>query len=314
MLAPICLFTYNRPYETKLTIEALKKNDLCPESELFIFSDGPKNYQSISLVNEVRDYIHSVTGFKNISIIESDKNKGLANSIINGVNQVIKKYGKVIVLEDDLITTPAFLAFMNQALNYYKSDKNIQSINGFSLQVRRNKNNSAIYFQKRPFSWGWATWADRWSLNMFNKNILRNEISSNSTILKKFKNECGDDIAKMLMNSIVNKNDSWYVRWAYNHFKTNKYSVYPYFSLVENIGFSKEGTHCKTINPYKYKIENHDKSKFELIPFRKPTQKESRSFLKYFTYYHKLMIRVKLIGTPSGRRQLLTELKTKFNI
>lgn len=312
MLAPICLFTYNRLYELKLTVEALKENDFCTESELFIFSDGPKNPESVNKVTAVRNFIQSLNGFKNISIIESNHNQGLADSIINGVSQIIERYGKVIVLEDDLITSPGFLTFMNQALEFYKSDQKIQSVSGFSLKINQKKNESDVYFQKRPFSWGWATWADRWESDIFNKNKLKSDIKSSCTVLKDFKKECGNDISNMFIDSINNKNDSWYVRWVYNHFKTNRYSVYPYFSLVKNIGFNKEGTHCKTINPYSYQISSQNNHKFEFINFRQPTHKETKEFLKYFSYPHKIKVRIKLLGTSSGRMQLLSELKTKF--
>lgn len=112
-LAPITLFVYNRPDHTNKTIEALKKNKFAKESELFIFSDGPKKQEDASKVKEVRKYLKTIDGFNDVFIKESEKNKGLANSIISGVTEVINKYRKVIVLEDDLITSPVFLEYMN---------------------------------------------------------------------------------------------------------------------------------------------------------------------------------------------------------
>ena len=312
MFAPICLFTYNRLEETIQTLEALKKNYLASESELFIFSDGPKNEQVKLNVNEVREYLHSISGFKKCTIFESDNNKGLANSIISGISQIIDKSGKVIVLEDDLITSPNFLNFMNYSLDFYQNEKNIQSINGFSLQISNLDSGMDIYFQTRPFSWGWATWSDRWDQNIFNKQILKFEINSNISILDKFKKECGDDIAKMLLNSVNDKNDSWYVRWAYSHFKNNRYSVYPTYSLIENIGFGKKGTHCKNINPYNYKIDKRDKAEFSLIKFSKPEKRTTEKFLSYFSTNHKIVIRLKLLKTSEGRNKLLSELMMKI--
>ena len=134
-LAPICLFTYSRLEETKRTIEALKKNFLAPKSELFIFSDGPKNHETKDKVKAVRDFIKTIDGFKKITIFESKTNEGLAKSIINGVTKVVNEYGKVIVLEDDLLTTPNFLDFMNQALLFFELNLSIYSINGYSLAL-----------------------------------------------------------------------------------------------------------------------------------------------------------------------------------
>ena len=135
MTTPICLFTYNRLHETKQTVKALKENFLAMESDLFVFSDGPKNDAGRLKVEAVRQFLTSVNGFKSVKVFESEQNKGLANSIISGVSQIIQKYGKVIVLEDDLITSTNFLNFMNQALDYYASKEKIFSISGFGHKV-----------------------------------------------------------------------------------------------------------------------------------------------------------------------------------
>ncbi len=314
MLAPITLFTYNRLWETRQTVEALKNNFLASESELFVFSDGPKNIEASLKVNEVREYLKTISGFRKVNIIESENNKGLAESIISGVSQVLTKYDNVIVLEDDLITNPRFLNFMNDALNFYENEKRIQSVNGFSLFIKELNTDSDIYFHKRPFSWGWATWSDRWDTDIFNKQNLRKEIENNPQILKQFKKECGDDIVRMLTGSVNNKNDSWYVRWAYNHFKNNNYSLYPKYSLVENIGFGENGTHCKTINPYFYKLESDNKTNFVFDEFKKPDSKTTKTFLNNFSIKHKIALRLRLLKSRSGRAQLKSEIMQKLNI
>ena len=313
MLAPVCLFTYNRLFETKQTIEALKNNYLASKSDLFIFSDGPKSEAAKSEVQAVREYITSVTGFNSVSVIESKENNGLANSIISGVTSTITKFGKVIVLEDDLITTPNFLDFMNQALDFYEHEVKVQSINGYSLYLQNTDTLHDIYFQIRPFSWGWATWANRWGQNIFNKELLKAEINSDRSILKEFKSACGDDISKMFLNSIYDKNDSWYVRWTYSHFKNKSYSVYPILSLVRNIGFGESGTHCKGINSFGYLIDERDKTSFDLIEFSKPENRLSKEFLNYFSFKHKVSLRLKLLRTGKGRKQLMSEIKLKMS-
>ena len=119
-LAPIILFVYNRPEHTKKTLESLKINELASESSLFIFSDGSKNENDKKSVDEVRKYISTISGFKEIKIILREKNLGLADSVISGVTEVIEKYGKAIVLEDDIVTSKYFLKFMNEALDFYE--------------------------------------------------------------------------------------------------------------------------------------------------------------------------------------------------
>ena len=164
MLSPICLFTYNRLDETRQTVEALKRNFLAPLSCLYIFSDGPKDETITQKVNEVRQYIKTIGGFKAIKIFESPVNRGLAKSIIDGVTQIIEKYGRVIVLEDDLITSPNFLDFMNYALEFYQNKERVLSISGYSFSINYPndyKYDVAIGF--RASSWGWATWKDRWN-------------------------------------------------------------------------------------------------------------------------------------------------------
>lgn len=309
MPAPICLFTYNRLSETHQTVEALKQNYLAPESELVIFSDGPKNENSLPKVEAVRQYLYSISGFKSVKIIESQENKGLADSIIYGVSQIVEKYGKVIVMEDDLISSPNFLSFMNQALDFYIHDKNIQSINGYSLSLKDKSNE--VYFQIRPFSWGWATWNDRWNTKIFDRKNLKTAIESNPYLLKAFKLKCGSDIPKMLLNSIDNINDSWYVRWAFDHFRNNRYSVSPAYSFITNIGYSTEATHCKGINTYTSEPVNHLKIVFDFLDFQSPDAKSSREFLYYFSWRYKISLRIKLLKSKTGRNQILQEIKTR---
>lgn len=310
MLAPICLFTYNRLDETRQTVEALKLNFLASSSELFIFSDGSKNEANDVKVKEVREYLRSVSGFKNITIKESSENKGLANSIINGVSQIIKEYGKVIVLEDDLISSPNFLNFMNQALDFYQNDEKIKSVNGYSLFLKTKTDEN--YFQIRPFPWGWATWEDRWDEGIFDKKKLIKLISEDKSILKKFNIACGDDISKMLVYSISNKNDSWYVRWTFDHFRNNKYSLFPQYSFIKNIGHSTNGTHCKGINTYFSMPENDQKIEFDFLDFQVPNKKLHKKFLRYFTLKHKLKVRIGLLRSVDGRRLLIDEFKFKI--
>ncbi len=244
MLAPVCLFTYNRLSETQQTIEALQKNYLASESELFIFSDGPKNESDKWKVSEVRKYLKTISGFKTITIFESEKNKGLANSIISGVTKMINQYGKVIVLEDDLITSPNFLDFMNQALDFYENNPVIQSISGYTLALPSLKNyHKDYYLGYRASSWGWGTWKKRWNdidwdakqYAQFKKNII-------SQI--KFMRG-GSDMPRMLRLQMKGKVDSWAIRWCFDQFLKDQLTVFPSVSKVINIGDGVEATHTK---------------------------------------------------------------------
>jgi hypothetical protein len=310
MLAPICLFTYNRLFETRLTVEALKQNSLACDSDLFIFSDGARNDQDKFKVGEVRNYLSTLGGFKSITIISSIENKGLADSIISGVDQTLEKYNTVIVLEDDLITSPYFLDFMNHALDYYMHEKRVQSINGYALKLQNNTQN--IYFQRRPFPWGWATWRDRWKRDIFNKEDIKTIISTDKSILKEFKKTCGHDISRMLLKSINNKNDSWYVRWTFDHFRKNNYSVFPVNSYIQNIGHNWNATNCKVIDCYQSVLFSGDNSKIDFTSFNTPDRELQKDFLHYFTIRHKIMYRIQLLPSKSGRKLIIEDLKQRL--
>ena len=165
-LAPIVLFVYKRPEQTKRVIESLKENDLARYSELFIFSDGFHDMQDRESVISVRGYINKIKDsdwFSSVHVYESKTNKGLANSIISGVSKIISQYGKVIVLEDDLITSPLFLRYMNECLDYFEQDKRIWAVCGYTPELRSlKKYDRDVYLNYRASTWGWATWQDRW--------------------------------------------------------------------------------------------------------------------------------------------------------
>ena len=155
-LAPIVLFVYNRPEHTRKTVKALQDNDLTDESILYIFSDAAKNDDEVENVEKVREYIRTISGFKQIIIIEREKNYGLANSIISGVTEIVNKYGKIIVLEDDLVTSKYFLSFMNDALEIYKDENKVICIHGYIYPIKSEL--PETFFIKGADCWGWATW------------------------------------------------------------------------------------------------------------------------------------------------------------
>lgn len=249
-LAPIVLFVYNRPNHTKKTLEYLQKNFHSQQSNLFIFSDAPKNKEAESKVKEVRKYIKSIEGFREIYVIERDKNWGLANSVINGVTDIINKYGRVIVLEDDLITSPYFLEFMNQALITYRDRQDIFSITGFSFEKKfmkfDNNYTEDVYLNIRPMSWSWATWSNKWK-NIDWEVSDYNEFKGDQNKINKF-NSGGTDLAEMLNNQMNNKIDSWYIRWSYYAIMQDLYTIYPKISLVNNLGHDGSGVHCSDNN------------------------------------------------------------------
>ncbi len=244
-VAPVLLFVYNRPDHTGQTIEALKKNHLADQSDLFIFSDAPKNDQAVARVREVRAIINKVTGFKTVSIIERDKNWGLANSIIDGVTSIIARYGRVIVLEDDLVTTPDFLNFMNAGLNKYASYPEVYSLSGYSHSNDANGFPST-YFTQLTSSWGWGTWAEKWKYFKRDRQLLE-QILHDPKLLRRFNFDDSYDYGEMIKLQLQGKIDSWAIYWYACVFMTNGLTLYPARSLLRNIGFDGSGVHCDSI-------------------------------------------------------------------
>jgi glycosyl transferase family 2 len=280
MLAPICLFTYNRLSETQQTIEALKNNFLASESELFIFSDGAKNESSKLKVDEVRKHVRSVSGFKSVSVIESDKNKGLARSIISGVSEVIEKFGKVIVVEDDLITSRNFLQFMNESLSRFQKVDQIFSVSGFSVRINVPVNYPYdAYFWGRAHSWGWATWLDRWKTIDWEFSDF-DSFKSDKQRQKEF-NRYGSDLTKMLVSAQTGKVDSWYVRFTYNQFLQKRLTVYPVLSKVINNGFMEGATHTNSYNRIKIEFDKGDKIDFKYPDNIEMSEAISKQVYKY---------------------------------
>ena len=238
-LAPILLFTYNRPAHTRQTLEALLNNKLCSESELYIFSDGYKNESDKAGVLEVRKIIHSLRGFKNIHIEENAENLGLAQNIIRGVTRLVNEYGKVIVLEDDLITSPFFLTFMNEALDKFEDEEKIGHVHGFCYPHLTLPESFLI---KWTGSWGWATWKRAWKhFNPDGKQLL-GELERRK-LTNTFDFNGSYPYTRMLRRQINGVNNSWAIRWNASLFLADMLSVNAGKSLVQNIGFDGSGTH-----------------------------------------------------------------------
>lgn len=255
MNAPVVLFVYNRMEHTKKVLEALNQNTGVSETDLYIFSDAPVNEieaENVKIVRECIAEFKTNNQLRKVEIILAKENKGLEKSIITGVTEVINRYGKVIVLEDDIVTAPDFLEFMNHALNYYKEDNKIWSVSGYNLNTPKiKKGNKDVYIGYRGECWGWASWADRWNKVDWNVSDY-NEFVKNRTMQHDF-NKGGRDMSYLLKLQQEGKVKSWAIRWNYQQFKEKMLTVFPKYSKAVNIGLDGSGTNCG-----KQGIENCD--------------------------------------------------------
>ena len=290
-LAPIVLFIYNRPWHTQQTVETLQKNELANESELFIYSDAAKNEQASESVNAVREYIKTINGFKEITIILRDKNWGLADSIIDGVTKIVNEYGRIIVLEDDLVTSPYFLKFMNEGLTMYENEDKVASIHGYIYPIDNLPN---TFFIKGADCWGWATWKRAWDVFEPNGQKILDELKSRG--LEKgadFNNSYG--LTQMLKDQIKGKNNSWAVRWYMSAFLKDMLTLYPGKSYVQNIGDDDSGTHCGVSDIFRVELSTSNNiNRLELVE-----NSDSRKKIEIFfdsingTFIQKLKTRIK---------------------
>lgn len=251
-LAPIVLFVYNRLEHTRQTIEALQKNVLAIHSDLIIFSDAPKTELQAEIVGKVRQYVHQIDGFKSVRIVERPINLGLANSIIDGVTLVVNQYNRVIVLEDDMVTSSFFLQYMNDGLNVYEKNEDVASIHGYVYPI---EDLPETFFLRGADCWGWASWKDKWAMFEPDGVKLLKELKRRN-FTKRFDFNDTYGFTQMLTDQISGKNNSWAVRWHASAFLKNKYTLYPGKSLVLNIGNDGTGTHCGVTDAFSSNLCN----------------------------------------------------------
>lgn len=244
--APIALFTYNRADKTQRVIESLLQNEESKGSDLFVFSDGPKNEKAAEGVKQNREYLKSLTSnaltsnqFKSITIVEREKNWGLANSLIAGITELTEKYGRAIIVEDDLILSPYFLKFMNEGLEKYVDDDRISAISGFLNPV--NCEVPETFFLRYFACWGWATWKRAWDLlNTDARDLLRQMRWRKS----EFNIEGSGGFYDILYCQKIGLVDSWAVLFYASSFLANKLVLYPGRTLTVQNGIDGSGVHC----------------------------------------------------------------------
>ena len=246
-LAPIALFVYNRPDHTRRTLSYLQKNILADESRLFIFSDGAKTAADEQKVDEVRDLATAITGFKSVKLISRPKNMGLANSIIDGVSQLVKDYGRVIVFEDDLLSSPYTLEYFNEALTRYATEEKVMHIGAYMFPLA-DKTLPETFFYRIATSWGWATWDRAW--NNFEPDADRLIAQFDSRKRYQFSVEGTGNFWKQIMEFKAGKNNSWAIRWYASIFLKGGQALHPSHSLIHNIGHDGTGVHSNIEHMY----------------------------------------------------------------
>lgn len=245
--APVALFVYNRPEHTRRTLDLLREDQLACQTELIIFSDGPRSLNDQQKVRDVRELLRDIDGFRSVTVRAAEGNRGLAKSIIAGVTEVVEKYGRVIVLEDDLVVSPYFLSYMNDALELYENVDRVMHVCGYWYPVQC-ADIPDTFFLRYPSSWGWGTWKRAWQ--HFRKDPEGLQKSFSKADIQKFNLDGAVNIWEQVLHNLNGKADTWAVFWYASLFHRGGLSLYPSRSLVKNVGMDGSGQHCLKTRMY----------------------------------------------------------------
>ncbi len=279
-LAPVVLFVYNRPEHTKKTVMSLLKNEQAFQSDLYVFSDGARAKTDEENVRLTREYIKTIKGFNQVFITERDTNIGLANSVIAGVSEIINRFERAIVVEDDLEVSRNFLRFMNHCLEFYENNKKVFSISGYCAPIEiPDHYKQDVFSFRRINSWGWATWSNRWNEVDWQVGDFDNFIY-NKKLVNDY-NKGGEDCAVVLLWQQQNKIDSWAIRFNYACFRQGGINIYPVLSKVKNIGADGSGQHVKKTKRFDTKLDDA-RHPIALIEDVKTDIEVEKSYQNYF--------------------------------
>lgn len=244
--APIALFCYNRPDHLRRTLEALRGNHGVGQTKIYAFSDGPKTGADKVGVASVRDILSSIDWCESVEVVAQPKNIGLRASILSGVDRVLEEHGRVIVLEDDIVTSPWFLTYMNDALVEYASAPDVMHISGYFLPVEADGLPETVFY--RPTScWGWATWKDSWAHLERDAETLMGRLAGKE---HGFNLDGAYDFLNHLQLNIDGKISTWAIFWYASVFLAGGQCLHPSVSLTANIGHDGCGTNCKATDSF----------------------------------------------------------------
>lgn len=241
MNAPIALFAYNRATHLANTIAALQACSEWAESPVIVYCDGPRSDADARMVEETRQVVRGIE-HANIRVVAAESNQGLANSIIKGVTDICARFGRVIVVEDDLIVSPLFLGYMNRALDCYSNRRDVLQVSGHMYQVPEFLNRNRVLLLPLTTTWGWGTWKRAWDLfQPEDKSWERLRVDDQARRSFDLDNTYG--FLSMLEAQANGKCDSWGIRWYWSVFAANGLVCHPPVSLVANAGMDGSGTH-----------------------------------------------------------------------
>ena len=241
-LAPVALFAYRRPRHLQAVLGSLSANAEADATNLVIFVDAAGDESEQAPVASTVAIARQATGFRSVSVQVSREHRGLAQSIVGGVRQMLSEYGRVVILEDDIQVSPYFLRFMNDGLETYADDSSVASIHGYRYPVRHTL--PETFFLRGADCWGWGTWRRAWNQFEPDGSLLLSQLRERG-LERDFDFGGAASFTKMLEAQIAGENDSWAIRWYASAFLAGMYTLYPGISLVRNIGMDGSGRHSR---------------------------------------------------------------------
>lgn len=277
-LAPIVIFSYDRPKHLLQTLVALAKNELAEQSNLFIFCDGAKDAapaEQLERIKQNRDVAYAAQGFKSVTVVDREKNIGLKSNIVGAVTEIVNKYGRIITLEDDIVTSKGYLRFMNEALEMYEDDERVMHISGYMWPHRLPLPETFFYQVPYPGG-GWATWARAWKYYDDDAVKLYHKWEQRWEEFNKFG---GDYLSKQLIANYEGRMNTWFIKWHAVLLEQGGLTLYPGKSLTNNIGFDDMASNC------------HATNKFDVVPVeavvvkRRPIKESQLAAHEIYAFY-----------------------------
>ena len=302
-IAPVAIFCYVRLDHLKRTINALLANDLAKETDAYIFSDGARSEKDIPVVNELREYLKTIEGFKSIKIVERPQNVGLNNNIQGGISEVLENNDRVIVIEDDIVTSPYFLKYVNDGLEKYQDNPKVGAIQGYQYPID-TKGLPQTVFKLGCSCWGWATWKRAWILfEDDGKRLLETlKKQGKGPLMSKLFEQC-------LISQAEGKAQAWDVCWAASLMAQDMVSLTPTKSMTQNIGCDNSGTQCTTVDEDSYTVDLCD---YEITEFNEVVEDNKIVRQKILDFFKDREERIKIF--EKEERQERRKLRRKKRI
>jgi hypothetical protein len=245
--APIALFIYKRPRHTRRMIEHLLRCPGFAESPVFVFADGPRLPRDTAAIAETRAEARRLLGDRAV-YLERETNAGLDTSVVAGVTDLCDRYGRVIVVEDDLVVSPYFIEFLNAGLRKYAGEPRVMQVCGHMFDVPELSRSKDAVFLPLISSWGWGTWKRAWDLFDPQAHGWTARLADRRERTR-FDLDGNFAYARMLSRQMKRPVPAWDIRWYYSVFVRHGIALYPPRTLVLNEGFDGTGTHGRLSEP-----------------------------------------------------------------